>query len=186
MDYVNLGRTGLKVSRLCLGCMTYGAKTWRDWVLEEAEAKPFIRQALDAGINFFDTADMYSVGTSEEILGKALKDFGVARDRTVIATKVFSPMSDDPNDRGLSRKHIMHSIDNSLRRLGTDYVDLYQIHRFDYDTPIEETLEALTDVVKSGKARYIGASSMHAWQFAQAIYTSRQHGWTEIVTIEHT
>src|ERR1700760_2386559 len=185
MDYVNLGRTGLKVSRLCLGCMTYGAKTWRDWVLEEAEAKPFIRQALAAGVNFFDTADMYSVGTSEEILGKALKDFGVARDRTVIATKVFSPMSDDPNDRGLSRKQISHSIDNSLRRLGTAYVDLYQIHRFDYDTPIEETVEALDTVVRSGKARHIGASSMYAWQFLKMLETQRAHGLTRFVTMQN-
>ena len=185
MDYVNLGQTGLKVSRLCLGCMTYGSKTWRDWVLEEEDAKPFIRQALDAGINFFDTADMYSVGASEEILGKALKEFGVARDHSVIATKVFSPMSGDPNDRGLSRKHIMHSIDNSLRRLGTDYVDLYQIHRFDYDTPIEETLEALTDVVKSGKARYIGASSMHAWQFTKMLLVADQMGASRFVSMQN-
>jgi len=185
MDYVNLGRTGLKVSRLCLGCMTYGAKTWRDWVLEEGDALPFIRQALEAGINFFDTADMYSVGVSEEILGRALKEFGVARDHAVIATKVFSPMSDDRNDRGLSRKHIMHSIDNSLRRLGTDYVDLYQIHRWDYETPIEETLEALHDIVKAGKARYIGASSMHAWQFARALGIAERHGWTRFVSMQN-
>jgi aryl-alcohol dehydrogenase-like predicted oxidoreductase len=185
MDYVNLGRTGLKVSRLCLGCMTYGAKTWRDWVLEENDAKPFLKQALDAGINFFDTADMYSVGVSEEILGRALAEFGVARDRAVIATKVFSPMSDDPNARGLSRKHIMHSIDDSLRRLGTDYVDLYQIHRFDYETPIEETLEALTDVVKSGKALYIGASSMHAWQFAKMLLVAEQQGFSRFVSMQN-
>jgi aryl-alcohol dehydrogenase (NADP+) len=185
MDYVNLGRTGLKVSRLCLGCMTYGTKTWRDWVLEEADAKPFIRQALAAGINFFDTADMYSRGASEEILGRTLKEFGVARDRTVIATKVFSQMSDDPNDRGLSRKHIMHSIDNSLRRLGTDYVDLYQIHRFDYETPIEETLEALTDVVKSGKSLYIGASSMHAWQFTKMLLVAEQQGLSRFVSMQN-
>jgi aryl-alcohol dehydrogenase-like predicted oxidoreductase len=185
MDYVNLGSTGLKVSRLCLGCMTYGTKDWREWVLEEQDAKPFIRQALDAGINFFDTADMYSVGASEQILGNALKEFGIARDRTVIATKVFSPMSDDPNDRGLSRKHIMQSIDNSLRRLGTDYVDLYQIHRFDYDTPIEETLEALTDVVKAGKALHIGASSMHAWQFAKMLYVADQNGFSRFVSMQN-
>src|SRR5580693_9325717 len=152
MQYGNLGSTGLKVSRICLGTMTYGSRKWREWVLEEAESRPFIQRALEAGINFFDTADMYSVGVSEEILGRALKEFGVARDRAVIATKVFSPMSDDANDRGLSRKHIMHSIDDSLRRLGTDYVDLYQIHRFDYETPMEETLEALDDVVRAGKA----------------------------------
>ncbi len=185
MDYVNLGQTGLKVSRLCLGCMTYGTKDWREWVLEEAEAKPFIRQALDADINFFDTADMYSTGASEEILGRALKEFGVPRDRSVIATKVFSPMSDDPNDKGLSRKHIMHSIDNSLRRLGTDYVDLYQIHRFDYETPIEETLEALTDVVKSGKALYIGASSMHAWQFTKMLLVAEQMGFSKFVSMQN-
>jgi aryl-alcohol dehydrogenase-like predicted oxidoreductase len=185
MDYVNLGQTGLKVSRLCLGCMTYGTKAWREWVLEEDEAKPFIRQALEAGINFFDTADMYSVGASEEILGRALKEFGVPRDRSVIATKVFSPMSDDPNDKGLSRKHIMHSIDNSLRRLGTDYVDLYQIHRFDYETPIEETLEALTDIVKSGKALYIGASSMHAWQFTKMLLVAEQMGFSKFVSMQN-
>jgi aryl-alcohol dehydrogenase (NADP+) len=185
MDYVRLGSTGLKVSRLCLGCMTYGAKSWREWVLEEGEARPYIRQALDAGINFFDTADMYSVGVSEEILGRALEDFGISRDRVVIATKLMTPMSDDPNDRGLSRKHIMHSIDNSLKRLGTDYVDLYQIHRFDYDTPIEETLEALTDVVKAGKALYIGASSMHAWQFAKMLHVSEKHGYSRFVTMQN-
>ena len=168
MDYVRLGSTGLKVSRLCLGCMTYGSKKWREWVLEEDESRPFFRRALEAGINFFDTADMYSVGVSEEITGRALKDFA-ARDRVVIATKVFNPMGDDPNERGLSRKHIHHAIDASLRRLGTDYVDLYQIHRFDYDTPIEETLRALDDVVRAGKALYIGASSMFAWQFAKML-----------------
>jgi aryl-alcohol dehydrogenase-like predicted oxidoreductase len=185
MDYVNLGSTGLKVSRLCLGCMTYGAKSWREWVLEEQDAKPFIKQALDAGINFFDTADVYSFGASEQILGNALKEFSAPRDRTVIATKVFTPMSDDPNDRGLSRKHIMQSIDNSLRRLGTDYVDLYQIHRFDYETPIEETLEALTDVVKAGKALYIGASSMHAWQFAKMLYVADQMGFSRFVSMQN-
>ena len=185
MDYVNLGSTGLKVSRLCLGCMTYGSKDWREWVLEEEDAKPFIRQALDAGINFFDTADMYSLGASEQILGDALQEFAVQRDRVVIATKVFSPMSGDPNDRGLSRKHIMRSIDNSLMRLGTDYVDLYQIHRFDYETPIEETLEALTDVVKAGKALYIGASSMHAWQFAKMLYVADQIGASRFVSMQN-
>ena len=148
MEFVNLGTAGVKVSRICLGAMTYGSKRWREWVLEEEESRPFIRRALELGINFFDTADMYSVGVSEEILGRALKDFGPARDRVVIATKVFNPMGDDPNQRGLSRKHILHAIDDSLRRLGTDYVDLYQIHRFDYETPIEETLEALDDVVQ--------------------------------------
>src|SRR5712675_1843044 len=170
MEYVNLGSTGLKVSRICLGTMTYGSKKWREWVLEDAEARPFYRRAIEAGINFFDTADVYSLGVSEEITGRALKEYGSSRDKLVIATKVFNAMGDDPNQQGLSRKHIMHAIDDSLRRLGTDYVDLYQIHRFDYDTRIEETLEALHDVVKAGKARYIGASSMYAWQFVQSLY----------------
>ena len=161
MEYVNLGSTGLKVSRICLGTMTYGSKKWREWVLEEEESRPFIRRALEPGINFFDTADMYSLGVSEEITGRALKEFGPSRDKVVIATKVFNPMGDDPNQRGLSRKHIMHAIDDSLRRLQTDYVDLYQIHRFDPHTPIEETMEALDEVVRSGKALYIGASSMY-------------------------
>jgi aryl-alcohol dehydrogenase-like predicted oxidoreductase len=172
MQYVNLGSTGLKVSRLCLGCMTYGSKIWREWVLEEEASRPFFRRALEVGINFFDTADMYSDGVSEEILGRALKELGAARDKVVIATKVFNPMGDDVNQRGLARKHIRHSIDDSLRRLGTDYVDLYQIHRFDPTTPIEETLEALTDVVKAGKALYIGASSMFAWQFSAMLHAS--------------
>jgi 1-deoxyxylulose-5-phosphate synthase len=185
MEYTNLGTTGVKVSRICLGCMTYGRKSWRQWVLEEEEGRPFIKQALDLGINFFDTADMYSVGTSEEILGRALKDFGPPRDKLVIATKVFFPMGDDPNQKGLSRKHILHAIDDSLRRMGTDYVDLYQIHRFDYETPIEETLLALHDVVKSGKARYIGASSMFAWQFAQMLNTSDRLGITRFVTMQN-
>jgi aryl-alcohol dehydrogenase-like predicted oxidoreductase len=185
MEYNNLGSTGVKVSRICLGCMTYGRKSWRQWVLEEEEGRPFIKQALDLGINFFDTADMYSVGTSEEILGRALKDFGPSRDKLVIATKVFFPIGDDPNQKGLSRKHILHAIDDSLRRLGTDYVDLYQIHRFDYETPIEETLVALHDVVKSGKARYIGASSMFAWQFAQMLNTSDRLGITRFVTMQN-
>src|SRR5246127_614010 len=176
MEYSNLGSTGVKVSRICLGCMTYGRKSWRQWVLEEEEGRPFIRQALELGINFFDTADMYSVGTSEEILGRALKDFGPSRDKVVIATKVFFPLGDDPNQKGLSRKHIMHAIDDSLRRLGTDYVDLYQIHRFDNHTPIAETIEALHDVVKAGKARYIGGSSMHAWQFADYLATADRMG----------
>ena len=184
MEYVRLGTTGLKVSRICLGTMTYGAKKWREWVLEEEESRPFIRRALDLGINFFDTADMYSVGVSEEITGRALQDFA-QRDRVVIATKVFNAMGDDPNQRGLSRKHIMHAIDDSLRRLRTDYVDLYQIHRFDYETPIEETLTALHDVVKAGKARYIGASSMFAWQFAKMLYTSGRLGLTRFVTMQN-
>ena len=180
MEYTNLGSTGTRVSRICLGCMTYGSKKWREWVLDEEQGRPFIQRALELGFNFFDTADMYSLGRSEEVLGRALKDFGPSRDKLVIATKVFFPMGDDPNQKGLSRKHIMHAIDDSLRRLGTDYVDLYQIHRFDYDTRIEETLEALHDVVKAGKARYIGASSMFAWQFARMLYTSDRHHWTAL------
>src|SRR5437763_15745004 len=185
MDYVNLGSTGMKVSRICLGTMTYGSKKWREWVLDEEESRPFIKQALELGINFFDTADMYSVGRSEEVLGRALKDFGPSRHKLVIATKVFFPMGDDPNQTGRSRKHIMHAIHDSLRRLGTDYVDLYQIHRFDPQTPIEETLEALTDVIKSGKALYIGASSMYAWQFAQMLYTSDRHSFSRFVTMQN-
>jgi 1-deoxyxylulose-5-phosphate synthase len=184
MHYANLGRTGLKVSRICLGAMTYGDPAWRSWVLPEAAARPFIQRALDLGINFFDTADMYSRGVSEAILGRALKDFA-ARDRVVVATKAFYPMSDDPNDRGLSRKHLMASIDASLRRLGTDYVDLYQIHRWDPDTPIEETLSALHDIVTVGKARYIGASSMFAWQFAKALHLADRHGWTRFVSMQN-
>jgi aryl-alcohol dehydrogenase-like predicted oxidoreductase len=184
MNYVNLGNTGLKVSRLCLGTMTYGTSQWRNWVLDEEESRPFFKRALELGINFFDTADMYSRGVSEEVVGRALGDFA-QRDQIVVATKVYNPMSDDPNDRGLSRKHIMDGIDNSLRRLGMDYVDLYQIHRWDYETPIEETLQALHDVVRAGKARYIGASSMHAWQFTQALYTADLHGWTRFVTMQN-
>jgi len=185
MQYVNLGSTGLKVSRLCLGMMTYGSKKWREWVLEEEESQPFIRRALDAGINFFDTANVYSLGVSEEITGRALRNSGVPRDRLVVATKVFSPMGDDPNLRGLSKKHIHHAIDDSLRRLGMDYVDLYQIHRFDPNTPIEETLEALDDVVKQGKALYIGASSMYAWQFVKMQYTADALGLTRFVTMQN-
>ncbi len=185
MQYTSLGSTGTKVSRICLGCMTYGARKWREWVLEEEEGRPFIKRALELGINFFDTADMYSLGVSEQILGRALKDFGASRDRVVIATKVFFPMGDDPNQKGLSRKHILQAIDDSLRRLGTDYVDLYQIHRFDYETPIEETLEALHDVVKSGKARYLGASSMYAWQFARMLYASDRLGLTRFATMQN-
>ncbi len=185
MDYVNLGKAGVKVSRLCLGCMTYGSKKWREWVLEEAESRPFIGRALELGINFFDTADMYSLGVSEEILGRALKHFGQPRDRVVIATKVFQAMGGDPNQQGLSRKHILHSIDVSLRRLGTDYVDLYQIHRFDYHAPIEETLVALDDIVRAGKALYIGASSMFAWQFAKMLYTADELGLRRFVTMQN-
>jgi aryl-alcohol dehydrogenase-like predicted oxidoreductase len=185
MQYTRLGATGLKVSRLCLGMMTYGSKEWRPWVLEEAEAQQFIRQALEAGINFFDTADMYSLGRSEEILGHAMKEYGPGRDRIVIATKVFQEMSDDPNDKGLSRKHIMHSIDASLKRLNMDYVDLYQIHRFDYNTPIEETLSALNDVVKAGKALYIGASAMFAWQFMKMLATSDKYNLARFVSMQN-
>ena len=185
MDYVNLGSTGLKVSRLCLGMMTYGSKKWREWVLEEEEARPFIKRALDAGINFFDTADVYSEGVSEEITGRAMKHFGVRRDSVVIATKVHGVMGSDPNQRGLSRKHIMHAIDDSLKRLDMEYVDLYQIHRFDGTTPIEETLDALTDVVKAGKALYIGASSMWAWQFAQMLALSDELGLSRFVTMQN-
>ena len=185
MQYTRLGNTGLKVSRLCLGMMTYGAKQWRPWVLDEEESLPFIREALEVGINFFDTADMYSLGRSEEILGQAMKEFGPGRDRVVIATKVFNEMNSDPNGRGLSRKHIMHSIDESLKRLKTDYVDLYQIHRFDYQTPIEETLSALHDVVKAGKALYIGASAMYAWQFMKMLGTSDRLGLTRFVSMQN-
>jgi len=185
MQYTNLGSTGLKVSRICLGAMTYGSKQWRQWVLEEEDSRPLIQRALELGINFFDTADMYSVGVSEEILGRALKDFGPERERVVIATKVFNAMSSDPNQRGLSRKHILHSIDNSLRRLGVDYVDLYQIHRFDYHTPIEETLAALDQVVRTGKALYVGASSMFAWQFASMLHKSDALGLARFVSMQN-
>ncbi len=184
MDYVNLGRTGLKVSRLCLGMMTYGNPAWRPWVLTEEAGRPFVRRALEAGINFFDTADAYSLGVSEEILGRAVREF-TRRDEVVIATKVFFPMSDAANDRGLSRKHIMASIDASLRRLGTDHVDLYQIHRWDPDTPLDETLLALHDIVRAGKARYIGASSMWAWQFATALHLAERNGWTRFVSMQN-
>ena len=185
MDYINLGNTGIKVTRLCLGMMTYGAKSWRKWVLEEEESRPFIKRALELGFNFFDTADMYSLGVSEEILGRALKEFNVPRDRVVLATKVFNPMGNDPNQGGLSRKHIFHSIDDSLRRLQTDYVDLYQIHRFDNATPLEETLLALHDLVKAGKVLYLGASSMPAWKFAKMLYTADRLGLTRFVTMQN-
>jgi aryl-alcohol dehydrogenase (NADP+) len=183
VEYVNLGRTGLKVSRLCLGCMTYGTREWRPWVLDEAESRPFVARALEAGINFFDTANVYSNGRSEEVVGRALKDMA-KRDEVVIATKVHGVMGPGPNARGLSRKAIFHEIDASLRRLGTDYVDLYQTHRWDETTPIEETLEALHDVVKAGKARYIGASSMYAWQFAKALAASERHGFSRFVSMQ--
>lgn len=186
MDYVKLGRTGLDVSRICLGCMSYGdpAHGNHAWTLPPEESRPFIRKALDLGINFFDTANSYSAGSSEEILGGALKDFA-RRDEVVVATKVFFANGSGPNLGGLSRKSIFQAIDASLKRLGMDYVDLYQIHRFDYRTPIEETLEALHDVVKSGKVRYIGASSMHAWQFANALHVSERHGWTRFATMQN-
>jgi len=184
MEYVRLGSTGLKVSRLCLGAMTYGDPEWRSWVLSEDAGRPFIKRALEHGINFFDTADMYSLGKSEEVLGRALKDFA-PRDRVVIATKVYNPMSDDINDRGLSRKHVMASIDASLKRLGTDYVDLYQIHRWDAQTPIEETLRALDDIVRAGKARYIGASSTLAYQFMKALAIADRNGWTRFVAMQN-
>jgi aryl-alcohol dehydrogenase (NADP+) len=185
MEYVNLGTTGAKVSRLCLGMMTYGSSQWREWVLDEEASRPLIRRAVEAGINFFDTADMYSVGVSEEITGRALKEFAGPRDNLVIATKVFNPMSEAPNDRGLSRKHIMASIDKSLKRLGVDYVDLYQIHRFDPHTPIEETVEALSDLVRAGKVLYLGASSMYAWQFLKMLETQRRNGLARLVTMQN-
>jgi aryl-alcohol dehydrogenase-like predicted oxidoreductase len=187
MDYANLGRSGLKVSRICLGCMSYGVpdRGTHPWSLDEAHSRPFIRRALELGINFFDTANVYSDGTSEEIVGKLLREFA-KREEFVLATKVHGVMrKNDPNGCGLSRKAIFTEIDNSLRRLGTDYVDLYQTHRWDYATPIEETLEALHDVVKSGKARYIGASSMHAWQFSKAQYLAERHAWTRFVSMQN-
>ena len=185
MQYVKLGKSGLKVSRLSLGMMTYGTPKWRPWVLDEEASRPFIRKALDAGINFFDTADMYSLGVSEELTGKLLREFGVKRENVVVATKVFFNLTGDINAGGLSRKHIMDAIDASLTRLGMDYVDLYQIHRWDNETPIEETMEALHDVVKAGKARYIGASSMYAWQFAKAQYTADANDWTRFVSMQN-
>jgi 1-deoxyxylulose-5-phosphate synthase len=191
MDYVNLGKTGLKVSRICLGCMSYGApisdlKPGRQaWAFNEQQSEPFFRQALDLGINFFDTANVYSGGASEEVLGRCLKKAGVRRESVVIATKLNGLMREEPNGQGLSRKEILHELDESLRRLQTDFVDLYQIHRWDYETPIEETLEALHDVVKAGKVRYIGASSMYSWQFAKALYLADLHGWTRFVSMQN-
>jgi aryl-alcohol dehydrogenase-like predicted oxidoreductase len=185
MDYVSLGKTGLKVSRICLGCMSYGSSSWRDWVLNENESIPFFKQALDAGINFFDTADIYSSGVSEEVTGNALKKFGVRREEVVIATKVYNPMGETANERGTSKKHIRHAIDASLKRLGVDYVDLYQIHRYDETTPMEETLEALTDVVNQGKALHIGGSSMYAWQFARFLYLADKHGYARFATMQN-
>jgi aryl-alcohol dehydrogenase-like predicted oxidoreductase len=191
MDYVSLGKTGLKVSRICLGCMTYGAAVKGElrpgshrWSLNEEEAQPFLRQALDLGINFFDTANVYSLGESENVLGRFLKA-NARREAVVIATKLQASMRDEPNGAGLSRKEIVFELDESLRRLRTDYVDLYQIHRWDYEAPIEETLDALNDVVRSGKVRYIGASSMHAWQFAKSVYLSRINGWARFVSMQN-
>jgi 1-deoxyxylulose-5-phosphate synthase len=183
MDYVRLGTSGLKISRLCLGCMTFGSSKWRPWVLDEEASLPFFKKAVEAGINFFDTADMYSGGESERVTGKALKEYA-RRDEVVIATKVFNPMGPGPNDKGLSRKHIFDAIDRSLSRLGVDHVDLYQTHRFDPETPVEETLEALNDVVRAGKARYIGASSMYAWQFMKMLAVSRANGWTPFISMQ--
>ncbi|MFF9030865.1 aldo/keto reductase [Streptomyces iakyrus] len=186
MQYVKLGSTGLDVSRICLGCMTYGLpdRGPHEWTLDEEASRPLIRQAVEAGVTFFDTANMYSDGTSEEIVGRALRDFA-RRDEIVLATKVYYPMRPGPNGGGLSRKAIMTELDHSLTRLGTDYVDLYQIHRFDPHTPVEETMEALHDVVKAGKVRYIGASSMYAWQFSKMQYTARLNGWTRFVTMQN-
>lgn len=184
MEYVNLGRTGLKVSRICLGMMTYGTSKWRSWVLDEEQSRPFVQRALEMGINFFDTADMYSRGVSEEVLGRALRDFS-RREAIVVATKVYFPMGDSPNERGLSRVHILRAVEDSLRRLGTDYIDLYQIHRWDPHTPIEETLEALHDLVKTGKVRYIGASSMYAWQFSRSLYLAELNNWTRFVAMQN-
>ncbi len=185
MNYVRLGQTGVRVSPLCLGMMTYGAKKWREWVLEEDEARPLVRRAVEAGINFYDTADVYSLGESELLTGKLLREFQPNRDELVVATKVFNPMSDAPNDRGLSRKHIMASIDRSLRRLGMEYVDLYQIHRFDKNTDIEETCEALDAVVRAGKALYIGASSMYGWQFLKMLDFQRENSLARFVTMQN-
>jgi aryl-alcohol dehydrogenase-like predicted oxidoreductase len=184
MEYVRLGRSGLKVSRICLGTLTFGSPEWRDYVLDEDDSRLLIQRALESGINFFDTADMYSYGRSEEIVGKALKDFA-RRSEVILATKTYFPMSDDPNDRGLSRKHIINSVNASLKRLGTDYIDLYQIHRWDYETPLEETLATLDDLVAAGKVRYIGASSMYAWQFAKSLYLADLHGWTRFISMQN-
>lgn len=183
MEYVNLGRTGLKISKLGLGCMTFGSPSWAPWVLDEAASRPIIEKAVDLGINFFDLADMYSLGASEEVVGRVLKD--VPRHKLVYGSKLNNPMSGDVNDRGLSRKHIFDSIDGTLKRLNTDYIDLYSLHRFDYETPLEETLDALNDVVRQGKVRYLGASSMHAWQFMKAIGIQRANGWAQFVCMQN-
>jgi aryl-alcohol dehydrogenase (NADP+) len=184
MEYANLGKSGIKVSRLCLGMMSYGSKSWREWVLEEKEAVPFIQRAWEAGINFFDTADVYSLGESEKILGNTLRQLGIPREQLVIATKVRNPMGEGPNDYGNSRKHMLDGIDASLRRLQLDYVDLYQIHRWDYQTPIEETMETLNDIVRSGKARYIGASSMYAWQLMKSLAVSEKYGYARFISMQ--
>jgi aryl-alcohol dehydrogenase (NADP+) len=185
VDYINLGRTGIKVSRICLGCMTYGTSKWRPWVLEEDASRPFFRRAWEAGINFFDTADVYSDGVSEEVLGRALRDLAIPRRQVVIATKVFHPMGQSANERGLSAKHIRHALDDSLRRLQLDYVDLYQIHRFDPSTPVEETLAALDAAVRAGKVLHVGASSMFGWQLAKMLRTSDQLGLAKFVTMQN-
>jgi aryl-alcohol dehydrogenase-like predicted oxidoreductase len=185
VDYVKLGSAGMKVSRICLGMMSYGSQAERAWHLDEAAAEPIVKAAADGGVTFFDTADTYSDGVSEQITGRLLSRLFANRDDYVLATKVYFPMGEGPNDRGLSRKHVLSGIDASLRRLGTDYVDLYQIHRWDYETPVEETMEALHDVVRSGKARYIGASSMFAWQFAKAQQAAERHGWTRFVSMQN-
>jgi len=183
MDYVTLGRTGLKVSRLAMGCMTFGSPSWAPWILNETASVPILEKALDLGFNFFDLADVYSLGVSEEVVGRILLARR-PRHKLVLASKLYNPMSDDPNDRGLSRKHVFEAVDASLRRLGTDYIDLYQLHRFDYTTPLEETLDALNDVVRMGKVRYLGASSMFAWQFMKALGLQRQHGWAPFVSMQ--
>lgn len=185
MEYVNLGNTGLKVSEICLGTMTYGTSEWRDWVLDEEESRSFIERALELGINFFDTADMYSEGVSEEVVGRALDDYAGRREEYVLASKAYFPTGEGPNQRGLSNKHLMHAVDQSLERLGTDYIDLYYIHRWDEETPIEETMEALHRIVESGKVRYIGASSMYAWQLAKAQHVGERNGWTKFVAMQN-
>ncbi|MBB4053341.1 aryl-alcohol dehydrogenase-like predicted oxidoreductase [Devosia subaequoris] len=182
MEYSNLGRTGLKLSRLAMGCMTFGSSKWAPWVLDEEQSRPILEKALDLGINFFDLADMYSAGESERVVGRVLAD--QPRHKLVLATKLYNPMSQDPNDRGLSRKHVFEAVDGSLKRLGTDYIDLYQLHRFDYETPLEETLDALNDVVRAGKVRYLGASSMHGWQFMKALGLQRANGWAPFVSMQ--
>ncbi len=182
METISFGRTGLKVSQLCFGTMTIGASSWKPWVLDEVDARPLLKRCLDLGITFFDTANWYSIGESERVVVPTLTSM-VPRDHLVLATKAYYPMSDDPNDRGLSRKHLLSSVDASLRRMGTDYIDLFVIHAFDSDTPIEETMEALHDIVRSGKVRYLGASTMFAWQFEQMNHTARKNGWTQFVNM---